>query len=133
MALSLSQAGISLLPVPENQIKNLCNKEAMRAIIKMEIENLGGNPTIKKDDPILIYYAGHGAEAKAPSGWSCANEKMQMLVPHDFNPSGSDNHDSMHGQGVLDERLTHLLRDDAEKKSDNITVILASCHSTSGT
>ncbi|KAK0459037.1 hypothetical protein IW261DRAFT_1430074 [Armillaria novae-zelandiae] len=108
----------------------------MRAIIKMEIENLGGNPAIKKDNPILIYYAGHGAEAKAPSGWSCANEKMQMLVPHDFNPSRSDNHDSMHGQGVLDERLTHLLQDDAEKKSDNIilqqTVILASCHSALG-
>ncbi|KAK0234492.1 hypothetical protein EDD85DRAFT_792528 [Armillaria nabsnona] len=96
----------------------------------MEIKNLGGNPTIKKDDPILIYHAGHGAEANAPSRWPSANGKIQMLVPHDFYPSGSD--DSKRGQGVLDERLAHLLQDVAEKKSDNITIILDCYHSASG-
>ncbi len=109
------------LRVPDNRIKNLRNEEATGATIEMEIKNLGGNPTIKEDDQILIYYAGHGAEAKAPSEWISAN-KIQMLVPHDFNPSGSD--DSKRGQGVLDVRLAHLLQDVAEKKSDNIVRFL---------
>ncbi|KAK0440553.1 caspase domain-containing protein [Armillaria borealis] len=119
------------LRVPKHQIKNLRNEEATRLTIETEIKDLGNNPAIKKDDPILIFYAGHGAEAKATLGWSSANGKIQMLVPYDFIPSGSD--DSERGQGVLDMRLSYLLTDLAAKKSDNITVILDCCHSGSGT
>ncbi len=82
------------------------------------IKDLGNNPVIKKDDPILIFYAGHGAEMKAPSGWLSTNGKIQMLVPHNFVMSESDN--SKQGQGVLDMRLSYLLTDLAVKKSDNI-------------
>ncbi|PBK98365.1 hypothetical protein ARMGADRAFT_1008792 [Armillaria gallica] len=119
------------LGVPQGQIKNLRNEEATRLSIEAAIKDLGNNPAIKKDDPILIFYAGHGAEVKAPSGWPSANGKIQMLLPHDFVTSGSD--DSERGQGVLDMRLSHLLADLAAKKSDNITAILDSCHSGSGT
>ncbi|KAG7440958.1 uncharacterized protein BT62DRAFT_956397 [Guyanagaster necrorhizus] len=119
------------LLVPKDQIKNLRNKDATRVTIETEIKRLGDNSAIKKDDPILIYYAGHGAEAKAPSRWPTDNGKIQMLVPHDFDPNGST--DSERGQGVLDMRLSHLLADLAMKKSDNITVILDCCHSGSGT
>ncbi|PBK59431.1 hypothetical protein ARMSODRAFT_899277 [Armillaria solidipes] len=119
------------LGVPKGQIKDLRNEEATKLTIEAAIEDLGNNPAIKKDDPILIYYAGHGAEANAPAGWPSTNGKIQMLVPHDFIPSGSSN--SKQGQGVLDVRLSHLLADLAAKKSDNITVILDCCHSGSGT
>ncbi|KAK0234488.1 hypothetical protein EDD85DRAFT_774432 [Armillaria nabsnona] len=119
------------LRVPTGQIKNLRNEEATRLTIETAIKDLGNNPAIKKDDPILIFYAGHGAEAKAPSGWRSANGKIQMLIPHDFITSGSNN--SEQGQGVLDTRLSRLLADLATKKSDNITVILDCCHSGSGT
>ncbi|KAK0234521.1 hypothetical protein EDD85DRAFT_844220 [Armillaria nabsnona] len=119
------------LHIPKGQIKNLRNEEATRLTIETEIKDLGNNPTIKKDDPILIFYAGHEAEAKATSGWSSANGKIQMLVPYDFIPSGSD--DSERGQGVLDMKLSHLLADLAAKKSENITIILDCCHSGSGT
>ncbi|KAK0502231.1 hypothetical protein EDD18DRAFT_1064889 [Armillaria luteobubalina] len=119
------------LRVPKIQIKNLRNEEATRLTIETAIKDLGNNPKIKKDDPILIFYAGHGAEARAPSGWSSANERIQMLVPHDFIHSGSK--DSKRGQGVLDTRLSHILADLAARKSDNITVILDCCHSGSGT
>ncbi|PBK59428.1 hypothetical protein ARMSODRAFT_899249 [Armillaria solidipes] len=119
------------LHIPNGQIKILRNEEATRVTIETEIKDLGNNPAIKKDDPILIYYAGHGAEANAPSGWPSASGRLQMLVPYDFIPSGSD--DSERGQGVLDVRLSHLLADLAAKKSDNITVILDCCHSGSGT
>ncbi len=43
------------LRVPKGQIKNLRNEEATRVTIKMEINNLGDNTVIKKDDPILIF------------------------------------------------------------------------------
>ncbi|KAK0440562.1 hypothetical protein EV421DRAFT_1815745 [Armillaria borealis] len=119
------------LRVPKHQIKNLRNEEATRLTIEAAIKYLGNNPAIKKDDPILIFFAGHGAEANAPPGWSSANGKIQMLAPHDFIPSGSS--DSKQSQGVLDVRLSHLLTDLAAKKSDNITVILDCCHSGSGT
>ncbi|KAK0234529.1 hypothetical protein EDD85DRAFT_922629 [Armillaria nabsnona] len=119
------------LRVPEHQIKNLRNEEATRLTIEAAIKDLENNTAIKTDDPILIFYAGHGAEANAPSGWSSANGKIQMLLPHDFITSGSD--DSKRGQGVLDMRLSHLLANLAAKKSDNITVILDCCHSGSGT
>ncbi len=137
------------LRVPTGQIKNLRNEEATRLTIEAAIKDLGKNPKIKKDDPILIFYAGHGAEVNAPSGWPSANGKIQMLVPHDFITSGSD--DSERGQGVLDMKLSHLLADLATKKSDNIasfhsflsrnvsnrvyrqTVIFDCCHSGSGT
>ncbi|PBK98286.1 hypothetical protein ARMGADRAFT_1130295 [Armillaria gallica] len=68
--------------------------------------------------------------ANALSGWLSANGKIQMLVPHDFITSGSD--DSKHGQGVFDVRLSHILADLTAKESDNITVILDCCHSGSG-
>ncbi|KAG7440929.1 uncharacterized protein BT62DRAFT_997422 [Guyanagaster necrorhizus] len=119
------------LLVPKDQIKNLRNEDATRVTIETEIKRLGDNAAIKKDDPILIYYAGHGAEADAPSGWPSTSKKIQMLVSHDFDPSESS--DSKRGQGVLDVRLSHLLADLAAKKSDNITVIFDCCHSGSGT
>ncbi|KAK0440552.1 caspase domain-containing protein [Armillaria borealis] len=119
------------LGVPKGQIKDLRNEEATKLTIEAAIEDLGNNPAIKKDDPILIYYAGHGAEANAPAGWPSTNGKIQMLVPHDFIPNRSS--DSKQGQGVLDVRLSYLLADLAAKKSDNITVILDCCHSGSGT
>ncbi|KAG7440927.1 uncharacterized protein BT62DRAFT_909410 [Guyanagaster necrorhizus] len=119
------------LLVPKDQIKNLRNEDATRVTIETEIKRLGDNSAIKKEDPILIYYAGHGAEADAPSGWPSTNKKIQMLLPYDFDPNGST--DSERGQGLLDTKLSHLLADLAMKKSDNITVILDCCHSASGT
>ncbi|KAK0471053.1 caspase domain-containing protein [Armillaria novae-zelandiae] len=119
------------LGVPKDQIKNLRNEQATRVTIETEINNLGNNLEIAKDDAILIFYAGHGAEARAPSGWPNANGKLQMLLPYDFIFNGSSN--SSEGQGVLDITLSRLLRNVAEKKSDNITVVLDCCHSGSGT
>ncbi|KAK0187314.1 hypothetical protein F5146DRAFT_985418 [Armillaria mellea] len=119
------------LRVPKDQIKNLRNEEVTRLTIEAAIQDLGNNPAIKKDDPSFIFYAGHGAEASAPSGWPNANGKIQMLVPHDFNLGESD--DFEQGQGVLDMKLSHLLAGLAARKSDNITVTLDCCHSGSGT
>ncbi|KAK0465781.1 hypothetical protein IW261DRAFT_1346862, partial [Armillaria novae-zelandiae] len=115
------------LRVPKGQTKNLRNEEATRLTIETAIKDLGNKPAIKKDDAILIFYAGLALKRIHPS----ANGKIQMLVPHDFILGGSS--DSKQGQGVLDVRFSHLLADLADKKSDNITVILDCCYLGSGT
>ncbi|KAK0214570.1 hypothetical protein IW262DRAFT_1300651 [Armillaria fumosa] len=119
------------LHVPKDQIKTLQNEDTTRYAIEMEIKNLGSNPEIKKDDPILIFYAGHRGETPRYLKTPDSSEKIQMLVPHDFIPGGSGN--AQEGQGILDKKLSRLLQDLAEKKSDNIMVILDCCHSGSGT
>ncbi len=60
----------------QGQIKNICNEKATRLTIEAAIKDFGNNPAIKKDDPILIFYTGHGAEANASSGWASANGKI---------------------------------------------------------
>ncbi|KAG6899196.1 hypothetical protein C0993_012399 [Termitomyces sp. T159_Od127] len=99
------------------------------------MEDLADNSAISKDDPILIYYAGHGAETDPPDHrWatSSENRKVQMLLPHDFvkNPERSE---GIRGQGILDMTISKILSTIAENKSNNITVIFDCCHSGSGT
>ncbi|KAK0187357.1 hypothetical protein F5146DRAFT_1105114 [Armillaria mellea] len=99
----------------------LYNEEVMRVTIETEIKNLASNTYIRKDDPILIFYAGHGSEAPTSSRWTSPNGKIQMLAPYNFNPNVS----SKEGRGILDITLSHLLRALTKEKSDNITYTIA--------
>ncbi|KAF9263736.1 hypothetical protein L218DRAFT_901384 [Marasmius fiardii PR-910] len=123
---------VSDLRVPKDRIVNLRNQEATREGILNVLQDLVKNPNILSQDPLLIFYAGHGGEANAPDGWQISNDgnKIQMLIPHDFAISGSD---TLQGHGVFDFTLSRLLTDIANNKSDNVTVIFDSCHSGSGT
>ncbi|KAG6843590.1 hypothetical protein H0H87_002783, partial [Tephrocybe sp. NHM501043] len=124
---------ISQLSVPKDRILNLRNKEATRTEMLEAMKSLAENESIRPTDPILIYYAGHGAEARPPfDNWptSSSNGMVQMLVPHDFISQGSKN---KHGQGILDIEISQILQDISRKKSDNITVIFDCCHSGSAT
>lgn len=105
------------LGVPENRIKNLRDRQATRLNIRNGIRDLATCDDIAKDDPILIYYAGHGAEAKAPKGWPVDGDRIQMLVPYDFIPQTSS---SESGQGLLDITLSILLNQLAKAKGNNI-------------
>ncbi|KAK1215771.1 hypothetical protein PQX77_021609 [Marasmius sp. AFHP31] len=112
--------------VPSERIKNLRNEQATRQAILHAIEDLADSPKISARDPIVIFYAGHGGEYKLPA----TGKMIQFLFPYDFVKNGTDNQE---GQGIFDITLSRLLTKIAEKKSDNITVILDSCHSGSGT
>ncbi|KAK7472144.1 hypothetical protein VKT23_000266 [Stygiomarasmius scandens] len=124
------------LQVPSNRVMKLCNEQATRETIISAIEYLANNSDIKEEDPILIFFAGHGSEAEAPSKWDINNKKkIQMLLPHDFcwsKPKESSSNDLV-GHGIWDVTMNRLLTDIANKKSDNITVVLDCCHSGSGT
>ncbi|KAF5343713.1 hypothetical protein D9758_016517 [Tetrapyrgos nigripes] len=123
---------ISKLGVPVDRIVNLRNEQATRDAMLNAIRDLASKPQIGSEDPIFIYYAGHGGEADPPPSWQTGskNGMIQMLLPHDFAFNGSK---EARKQGIFDIQLSQILTEIAKNKSDNITVFFDSCHSGSGT
>lgn len=107
------------LKVPEIRIKNLRDRQATRANVLDELRALVECTDIEKGDPVLIFYAGHGAEANPPKGWPSGGkgEQIQLLLPCDFN---SKSVDSEKGQGIPDITLSILLNQLAKEKGNNI-------------
>jgi hypothetical protein len=95
------------LHVPSNQISIILDSEATKKAILNRIRALENDDRIEKEDPILIYYSGHGAEAQAPEDWEPQGSKIQLLVPHDEEP-------------IPDRTLGYYLGRLAEKKGNNI-------------
>ncbi|EIM79484.1 uncharacterized protein STEHIDRAFT_163672 [Stereum hirsutum FP-91666 SS1] len=118
------------MSVPESRIRNLRNWQATRSAIIGNIRYLSTCKAIRRGDPILIFFAGHGAVASSPPGWTSENGKVQMLLPCDFIPRTTD---SLTGQGIPDITISRLLDELSEAKGDNITVIFDCCHSASAT
>ncbi|KAG6918442.1 hypothetical protein DXG01_014623 [Tephrocybe rancida] len=111
--------------VPKDRIVNLRDEEATRQEMLKALQNLAHNSAIDKQDPILIYYAGHGGEARLPVAQktSDTNDRVRMLIPHDFG---------LECQGIFDSTLSQILSDIAMNKSDNITVIFDCCYASFG-
>ncbi|KAI0345840.1 hypothetical protein BDW22DRAFT_1353447 [Trametopsis cervina] len=127
---------IQTFRVPSTNITNLRNHQATREEIIRVLEEIAEKKSIKKNDPILIYYAGHGASGRAPKSWANANEAIQLLVPHDFSGRLMDEPDARTADcvhGIPDRTLAALLDKISAKKGNNITVILDCCHSGSMT
>lgn len=106
--------------VPERQIEVILNEHATRSRIRKSIEQLANNPNISNGDPILIFYAGHGAQANAPEGWQAGggpHPRIQMICPYDFLPK-HNNTDS--AQGIPDMTIAILLNRLSKSKGDNI-------------
>ncbi|KAJ2922365.1 hypothetical protein H1R20_g14743, partial [Candolleomyces eurysporus] len=108
------------LKVPPDQITNLRNKEATRSNIIAAFEGLRDNSRIKHQDPILIYYAGHGGEVPSNS-----KDKTQTLIPVDYVA------ERIHP--IPDRTVAALINGISTRHGNNITVILDCCHSGSGT
>ncbi|CAE6343888.1 unnamed protein product [Rhizoctonia solani] len=121
---SIKEFLCSNLSVPESQIISLEDNEATRFNIIDAIVALSVDPGINRLDPILIYYAGHGASLDSPLNNHA--ERVQSLVPCDAGWKYKT-------PAIPDYILADLLADLAAKKGNNITVILDSCHSASST
>ena len=106
------------LKVRESHIRNLRDAQATRAAIIAEFQALQTNPDIKRGDPILIYYAGHGGEKAAPSGWEAGRTDSitQMLIPHDYQPKPG----KPLVYGIPDRTISVLISRIAKAKGDNI-------------
>jgi hypothetical protein len=106
------------MKVSPSCITTLLNEEATRCNIIEKMKDLSIDNAIQPHDPILIYYAGHGAETSAPAGWHAGGPgvKIQMIVPYDFNPHASDENKGGIYDIVLAARLSVL----AKAKGNNI-------------
>ncbi|QRV84737.1 ICE-like protease (caspase) p20 domain protein [Ceratobasidium sp. AG-Ba] len=118
------------LGVPPGQITNLRNQQATRHAIITAFRELTENPGICVNDPILIFYAGHGGLADAPESWKQSGyDKIQVIFPYDYNTKPWFMSEV---ECIPDRTIQALLNNLAAAKGDNITVIFDSCHSASG-
>ena len=102
------------LSVPPSHIRSLRDEAATRAAIIQGFMDLRSDEQIKPGDPILIFYAGHGAETDVNGGKGEEGEKIQMIVPCDYS-QGVDGVD-----GIPDRTINALLEGLAREKGDNI-------------
>jgi hypothetical protein len=113
------------LGVPTDQIACLHNSQATRTAIIQKLIKLQKDPRIQRDDPILIFFAGHGAETEAPSGWETDGSMVQMIIPYDFNAESDLIDTKANDEGnivyaIPDRTVGVLLERIALEKGDNI-------------
>jgi hypothetical protein len=114
------------LRVPSTHIRILRDSEATREAIIDGIEAFSRNDEIKKGNPILIFYAGHGGSTKTPTDWEAGStDKIELLIPCDYS-SPLENGDHTHG--IPDRTLGALLSKLASKKGDNIVRFILHWH-----
>jgi Caspase domain len=135
------------LNVPRSRVTNLRDAQATRDNIINSIYDLvkRDDEPINHGDPILIFYAGHGATVPARAEGEAGSNNIQCIVPHDCRVNV--------WESVIPDRiLGALLHKLADAKGDNIvrvclaapmfyaylpiesqTVIFDCCHSGSAT
>ncbi|EFI27919.1 hypothetical protein CC1G_14410 [Coprinopsis cinerea okayama7 len=114
---------VAELGVPKEQIIFLTDEQASRDNIRKAFRRLRDDKRVERDDPILVYFAGHGAEIVCTSG-----ARIQAIVPQDYKCDGPNP-----VPPVLDLDLAAYLNSLSGKHGNNITVIFDCCHSGSGT
>jgi len=104
----------SRMNVPPDRIQLLLDRDASRKGITKAFRQLSEESKIKKNDPILIYYAGHGAQLDAPSGWEVGGpeRKIQAICPYDYGKE--------HVKAIPDRTIGGFLDLICEKKGNNI-------------
>ncbi|CAE6439211.1 unnamed protein product, partial [Rhizoctonia solani] len=121
------------LKVPKHHIVELYNESASRQAIIHAFKALERNTRIHKDDPILIFFAGHGGLVNAPPKWQQKHgtSKIQVIFPYDYGLPIANTGDVVNC--IPDTTISILLNELAEVKGNNITVVFDSCYSASGT
>ncbi|KAG9089725.1 hypothetical protein FRC06_001416 [Ceratobasidium sp. 370] len=105
------------LNIPSNQITQIYNQKATRATIIKAFRDLREDARIQKGDAILIFYAGHGCEARNYDGRGKTDSTTQGLVPYDvsrMDPTGNI------VEILPDRTIVSLLDDLADEKGNNI-------------
>lgn len=121
--------------VPLENIVLLTDEDATSAAIIDALTKLKTDNRIRRGDPIVIYFAGHGTEIKAPDGWECgrADRVIQGIVPHDCDAVKS----GVKIGPIADRVLGALIGSIAKEKDNNIvssaTVCLRTLHGQNGT
>jgi pimeloyl-ACP methyl ester carboxylesterase len=109
---------------PTNQSWILTNEQATRqAVINGFLEHLC---KADSEDVVLFYYAGHGAQEKAPEEfWHLEADRLdESLVCYDSRTANS--------RDLADKEIAYLISKVAEN-NPHVVIILDCCHSGSGT
>ena len=95
----------------------LTNENAKRADIIKAFLEIQTDKRIKTNNPILIFFAGHGDETDAPTGWPSGDvsNQIQMIIPQDYSTNPAR---QVHG--IPDHTLAALLNAIANEYGDNI-------------
>jgi hypothetical protein len=93
-------------------IHTLLNKGATRTAIIKAFLSLRDDERIEEGDPILIYYAGHGAEIPSSEG---EVGKLHVLLSYDYCEGGEN-----YIPAIPDRTIGALIAQIAEEKGDNI-------------
>lgn len=104
----------SHMNVPSDRIRLLLDHDASRKEIINAFKQLSEEDEIKTDDPILIYYAGHGTQLTPPPGWEAGGpgRKIQAICPCDYNKEDI--------LSIPDRTIGSLLDLISKKKGNNI-------------
>lgn len=100
--------------MPPSNIKRITGSDATRAAILHELAALASNPSSQRDDPILIYYAGHGSSGRPPAEWNVDDARIEYIVPYDCSPETP---------AIPDRTIAACLDGIAKSKGNNIV-----CH-----
>jgi uncharacterized caspase-like protein len=112
------------LSVPRTHIRTLLDGAAtLRHIEDVFVSHLVNNPQIQHGDTLIVYFAGHGSRVSTPAGWSEeGSPNTDVLCTYDFDTVDEKGDGRVAG---LSNRSMHaLLRELAESKGDNITLVL---------
>jgi hypothetical protein len=120
------------LNVPDANIISLRDEQASRASILLAFSSLRDDVKYKKDEAaIIIYYAGHGAQADKPGewqDWDTSNGRIEMLCPSDIGCStmtsinGEEHEDVI--RAIPDRTIAVLLNHISDVKGSNIVSII---------
>ena len=94
----------------------LKDKQATRKSIINAFKTLNGSKEIEKNDPIVIYFAGHGGEAQIQG----QEEMTQMILPYNASPRTHDKDELPVILGIPDFEIRKLLNDIVVEKGNNI-------------
>lgn len=97
----------------------LQNEGATRTAIIEGFRALQNWKEIEKDDPIVVYFAGHGSEARMQGDEECT----QMLLPYDASPRTRNVEELPLVPGIPDHLIRDFLNDIAKAKGNNIVRI----------
>ena len=99
-----------------SRIISLRDKQATRKSIIEAFKTLNRSKKIEKNDPIVIYFAGHGGEAQIEG----QEEMTQMILPYDASPRTQNKDELPVIPGIPDFEIRKLLNDIAVEKGNNI-------------
>lgn len=119
-------------PVTPARIVTLLDENATRDNIVREMLSLANEP-VRKNDTILIYFAGHGGRVHKPPNdknwteWAPYDNKVELLLPHDVGTIKLRSHFTLSTgiptQGISNREFQGLLNTVSSAKGDNIVSI----------